>query len=240
MNASQLGAALLPPLLMGLFGGTHCVTMCGSVSTLLCAGRSGSVASAPRYALAYNVGRVASYTAFGLVAGALGTLRFGVPLDIVRFALRGLAALCMLTVGLHLLGMPSFVKALESVGAPLWRRVAPLARALLPLRTPWHALAAGGLWALMPCGLLYGALALAVGADSPVEGAAMMAAFGVGTLPVMLSLGVLAGRVVQAFARTWVRRLAGGVVLAFGLWSTVGLASQARLGPSAHACCPHR
>ena len=233
-----MSTLVVSALLMGLFGGAHCITMCGGVSSLLCAGRP---SPSSRYALAYNAGRVASYTLLGLVAGALGTLPFGMPMDVVRFALRALAAICMLTVGLHLVGLPSFVKALERAGTPVWRRVAPLARRLLPLRTPWHALAAGGLWALMPCGLLYGALALAASAESPALGATTMAAFGLGTLPVMLAVGFVAGRVAQAFARTWVRRCAGALVLAFGVWSTAGLAGQLGLpGAHAHACCPRR
>ena len=190
---------IVPALLMGVFGGAHCVAMCGGVSSMLCSGgqdkRQGRSSG---YSLAYNAGRVASYTLLGLVVGALGTLDLGLPMDVLRFGLRALAAVCMLTVGLHLIGLPSFVKALESVGAPLWRRVAPLARRLLPLRSPWHALAAGGLWALMPCGLLYGALALAASAESAAMGAATMGAFALGTVPVMLTVGVLAHRVVQA------------------------------------------
>ncbi len=231
-----MSTLVVSALLMGVFGGAHSVAMCGGVSSLLCTGQR---SPSPRYSLAYNAGRVASYALLGLAAGALGTLSFGLPMDVVRFALRALAAMCMLTVGLHLIGLPSFVKALERVGEPVWRRVAPFARRLLPLRTPWHALAAGGLWALMPCGLLYGALALAMSAESPALGAMTMAAFGLGTLPVMLAVGLLAGRVVQAFARRWVRRSAGALVLAFGLWSTAGLAGQVGLtGGHAHACCP--
>jgi len=231
-----MSTLVVSALLMGVFGGAHCVAMCGGVSSLLC---SGQPSPSSRYSLAYNAGRVASYTLLGLAAGALGSSSFGLPTDGVRFGLRALAALCMLTVGLHLVGLPSFVKLLERAGSPLWRRVAPLARRLLPLRTPWHALAAGGLWAFMPCGLLYGALALAASAGAPALGAMTMAAFGLGTLPVMLAVGLVAGRVVGAFARTWVRRSAGAVVLAFGLWSTAGLASQVGLtGASTHACCP--
>ncbi|MDF2697997.1 MAG: Heavy-metal-associated domain protein, partial [Labilithrix sp.] len=154
-----MSALVISGLLMGLFGGAHCVTMCGGVSSVLCAG-SGRTS---RYAFAYNAGRIASYTALGLVAGALGTLTF--ELGFLRFALRVLAALCMLSVGLHLLGMPSFVKTLEAFGAPIWRRVAPAAKRLLPLRTPMQAFAAGLLWAFMPCGLLYGAMALAMSAS---------------------------------------------------------------------------
>lgn len=242
--------------LMGLFGGVHCVAMCGGVVSVLCsaaprcptaqaASKSSPLSTAP-YWLAYNGGRVASYTLLGALFGTLGTLSTGVfPLDAVRFGLRGVAALCMLAVGLHLAGLPSIVKALESLGAPLWRRLSPLTKRFLPLRTPWHALLLGMVWGLMPCGLLYGALALAASAESPATGAATMAAFGAATLPVMLTMSAVAQSVSRWLARVWVRRMAGAAVLVFGLWSTAGVAQQAGVGDlfglaPHHHCCPTR
>ena len=244
---------------MGLFGGVHCVAMCGGVVGVLCSaaprcpsaalgsGSSASRLSQMPYWLAYNGGRIASYTLLGALFGTLGTLSTGVfPLEGFRFALRGLAALCMLAVGLHLAGLPSVIRGVEAIGAPLWRKVSPLTRRFLPLRTPWHALVLGGLWGLMPCGLLYGALALSASAESPAIGAMTMAAFGLATLPVMLTMGAVAQSVTRWLARLWVRRLAGAVVLAFGLWSTAGVAAQSGIGEvfglaaSKRHCCPTR
>lgn len=247
--------------LMGLFGGVHCVAMCGGVVGVLCSAAprcgtamasagSGSARSRWRrasYAVAYNGGRVASYAALGGLFGALGSLSTGVfPLDGVRFALRALAALCMLAVGLHLAGLPSIVKRLESLGAPLWARLAPVAKRFVPLRTPWHAFGLGAVWGLMPCGLLYGALALAASTGSASLGATTMLAFGAATLPVMLTMSALAETLSRLMSRVWLRRAAGAVVLAFGLWSTAGVAAQtgvaAAFGLSAgpHSCCPKR
>jgi sulfite exporter TauE/SafE len=252
-----LSPLVVSAFLMGLFGGVHCVAMCGGVGGVLCsaaprcpsagAAREGSPLRTAPYWLAYNGGRVASYTLLGLLFGALGTLSTGVfPLDTVRFGLRAVAALCMLAVGLHLAGLPSGIKALESLGAPLWRRLSPFTKRFVPLRTPWHALVVGALWGLMPCGLLYGALALAASAESPAIGATTMAAFGLATLPVMLTMSAVAQTVSRWLARAWVRRAAGAVVLAYGLWSTAGVASQAGisaalgLGPAHRHCCPTR
>jgi sulfite exporter TauE/SafE len=98
----------------------------------------------------------------------------------------------------------------------------------------------------MPCGLLYGALALAASAESPAAGATTMAAFGLATLPVMLTMGAVAQGVTRWLARLWVRRVAGAIVLAFGLWSTAGVAAQAGVGEvfglttARHHCCPTR
>ena len=251
--------------LMGLFGGVHCVAMCGGVVGVLCsaaptcgtamsmgtgAADGGATRSRWRrasYAVAYNGGRVASYVALGALFGSLGSLSTGVfPLDGVRFALRALAALCMLAVGLHLAGLPSFVKRLESLGAPLWRRLSPLAKRFIPLRTPWHAFGLGAVWGLMPCGLLYGALALAASSSSASLGATTMLAFGAATLPVMLTMSTVAQTVSRLMSRVWLRRAAGALILAFGLWSTAGVAAQtgvsAAFGLSAgpHSCCPKR
>ncbi len=108
---------------------------------------------------------------------------------------------------------------------------------LLPLRTPMQAFAAGLLWAFMPCGLLYGAIALAMSASSPLLGAAtMVAAVGLGTLPVMLAVGLLTRRVVGAFARGWVRRSAGAVISPVA--SSRRRASPVRWGSEAHAASP--
>lgn len=234
---------------MGLLGGAHCVAMCGGVVGVLCSAAPRCAAATTkqtRYWLAYNGGRIASYSLLGLLFASLGTLFAGTAVfEGFRYALRAVAALCMLFVGLHLMGLPSIVGRIESIGAPLWRRLSPLAKRLLPLRSPWHAVVLGGVWGLMPCGLLYGALVLAASAETPLMGAATMAAFGIGTLPVMIAMTAIASSVARALARGWVRRAAGCVVLGFGLFSTAGVLSQTGaaealgLVSAPHHCCPH-
>jgi sulfite exporter TauE/SafE len=235
---------VISALLMGLFGGVHCVAMCGGVVGVLCSAAPGSCGarqhgeSTAPFWLAYHAGRLGSYALLGLVFGSASSLApGGLPLDAVRYALRVVAALCMLAVGLHLMGLPSMVSGAERLGGALWRRVAPLTTRLLPLRRPRQAFALGGLWGLMPCGLLYGALALAASADSSARAAEIMAAFGLGTLPIMLTMSALAATVARWLARAWVRRAAGVVVLAFGLWSTAGVAQQVGLASTPHHCC---
>jgi sulfite exporter TauE/SafE len=231
-------AITLSALLMGLFGGAHCVGMCGGVVGILC----GAAPREARYTVLYNLGRVGAYTLLGLVFGALGTLSTGLfPLAEIRVVLRAIAAICMLLVGLHLAGFATPANKLEAIGAPIWRLVSPLTRRLLPVRSPRHAVALGALWGLMPCGMIYAALALATSAGTPAHGAATMAAFGAGTLPVMLAMGAMAQKIAALLARVWVRRLAGAVVLAFGLYSSAGAAAQAGLGAPlglSHECCP--
>lgn len=219
MNLSLLGVALG----MGLLGSTHCVTMCGGLTSTLC--------GPLRRTLAFHASRVLTYALLGGLVAAAGA--WPTAIAPARFALRVLAALCLLTVGLHLAGLPSSVTLLESIGVPLWRRVAPVARRFVPLRTTTGALVAGALWAFVPCGLLYGALVLAASAGSFLEGAVTMLSFAVGTLPALVGVAVFARRLGRA--SPWVRRAAGTLVLALGVWNTTGLAREA-LGTAPPGC----
>jgi sulfite exporter TauE/SafE len=247
MNTPTL---LVSGLLMGLFGGTHCIAMCGGIVGVVCGGATkcptsnvSTLARVP-FALAYNAGRIGSYALVGLGAGAFGSVvAFDPRLDFVRFALRTVAALSLLAVGLHLVGLPSMVDRAAALGTPLWRRLAPLARRLLPLERPSQALALGALWGLMPCGLLYGAIALAASAASPAMGAATMAAFGLGTLPVMLTMSSIAWIAGRRLVGHHARRAAGVLVLGFGIFATLGVARQVGVGSlfgpaTPHHCCP--
>jgi sulfite exporter TauE/SafE len=243
MMMMSIFATVGSALLMGLFGGAHCAVMCGGVSSILCTPRlspNASKKSKNSFTFLFNAGRIAGYTALGAVVASASQLPLPPAVfDTVRFGFRVVAALCMLTVGLHLVGLPSFTKKIESIGGPLWQRLAPIAKRLIPLRRRSHALLAGGLWAFMPCGLLYAALALSASATSITEGALTMLAFGLGTLPVMAGLGLVYGRLLAAKGAV-LRRAAGGIVLAFGLWSTIGVAQEATAPKRNHACCAHR
>jgi hypothetical protein len=112
------------------------------------------------------------------------------------------------------------------MGTWLWQRIQPLTGGLLPADTLPRALALGLLWGWLPCGLVYGILLTAVMAGNPLNGAAIMLAFGLGTLPNLLFAG-LAWRRVSGLTRARpVRVAAGGLVLGFGLY---GLANAASL-----------
>jgi uncharacterized protein len=225
-------AQLAAVFMVGLLGGAHCAGMCGGIVAALTVRMPGE---RPRRSLtlAYNAGRIATYAAAGALAGGAGSLALladGVlP---VQVALYVLAQLMLLALGLYLLGVPRWIAVFERAGARLWRRVHPYARALFPVRTPARALAVGALWGFVPCGLVYSVLATAMLLGSAANGALVMAAFGLGTLPALLA----AGEVLPALERwrrsPWARRAAGGAVIAFGL---AGLAGAAHLDPLAGA-----
>lgn len=183
----SLGAALL----MGAAGSPHCMAMCGAISAAfgLSAAREHPIA----VPLCASVGRVLGYAALGGLVGSLGlgaSAWLQQPAGIV--VLRVLAALTLALVGLQLAGFWQPLDQIARIGAPLWRRLQPLSRRLLPIDTPAKALAFGLLWGLLPCGLVYGMLALTIGFASPVQSALFMGAFGLGTLPAMLGLAAAA------------------------------------------------
>ena len=78
---------------------------------------------------------------------------------------------------------------IENIRSVLWRRIEPLAKKVIPIRSISHALIAVILWGWLPCGLVYSALFLAMSANSISQGALIMWSFGIGTFPVLLGLG---------------------------------------------------
>ncbi len=223
-----VAATALAAFALGLAGSTHCVLMCGGVVGVLCAGLP--VEARPRplpYLLAYNLGRIGSYTVAGLLAGGLGAIAQGLwPVAGAQLALKAVAGALMLGAGLYLAGVWPLFARLEALGAPLWERLRPAAQALLPVRSPRHALALGALWGWLPCGLVYTALALALSAGSASAGALTMLAFGLGTLPMLLAMSAAAGALSSLVRRTPVRRAVGLALGVMGVLSLVAVCQQ--------------
>lgn len=216
-------SSYLALFLIGLLGGTHCIGMCGGIVGALSMGAG----SRPALHLAYNAGRIVSYTVAGAIAGALGgaslALSGQLPVRIVLFVL---ANLMLVALGLYLMGATRSLAFTERFGQKLWRHLQPLSRRFLPARTVAQAFPLGLVWGWLPCGLVYSALVTALTSGSALRGAGMMLAFGVGTLPTLMLAGLLAVRLNEYVAKPVVRFTAGLLVLAFGLW---GLFAAIRL-----------
>ncbi len=224
-------ALALSALLMGLAGSPHCVAMCGAA----CAGIAGRCGGGQpqRALLALHLGRLASYAAGGAVAaagvGALGVIAQWSP------ALRPLwtrVHAAALGLGLWLLWHGRQPAFLENLGRGTARELAAAGvpggtAAGQPMFGPGDrggrsglgkAAAAGSLWLAWPCGLLHSALVMAALGNGALGGAAIMAAFAVGT-SVGLWLGPALWWRVGAPGAGWLA--GGGAVRLAGL----GLAS---------------
>ena len=202
------------PLALALGGfasGLHCAGMCGGIAAGFTLVRKEELW---KRQLAFNAGRITSYAAAGALAGALGSAgayaAAALPMQSLLYLF---ASAFALLAGVHVMGVAFPLSRFERVGLPVWRRIQPLAVRLLPARTLPQSYAAGLAWGWLPCGLVYGALAAAVFAGGPAQGALAMAAFGIGTLPWLLFAGVAAARL-----RAWtgLRRAGGGLLIALG------------------------
>jgi sulfite exporter TauE/SafE len=206
--------------LVGLLGGTHCVGMCGGIVGALSMGGPARLS----LHLAYNLGRILSYATAGAIVGALGGLSLALSGQLpLRLALYVLANLMLIALGFYLMGVTRALAFTERIGQNLWQRIQPLTRRFVPARTPLQALPLGLLWGWLPCGLVYSALATALTSGSAVNGALLMLAFGLGTLPNLLLAGFLLARLQHLVQHRAVRLVAGLLVAGFGVWGLFGV-----------------
>ncbi|RLJ63560.1 sulfite exporter TauE/SafE family protein [Sulfurisoma sediminicola] len=210
-------SVFLSLFIVGFLGGGHCVGMCGGIVGALALQGDGTGPRWPLH-LAYNAGRIASYAIAGAIVGALGSLTVVAgPTLPLRQGLYLLASLMLVAMGLYLIGMTGSLAWLERAGQGIWRRIQPLTARFLPVRGVAQALPLGLLWGWLPCGLVYSALVSALATGSPAKGAAVMLAFGLGTLPNLLLAGYVFARF-RGFAQARAVRLASGLlVLGFGV-----------------------
>jgi uncharacterized protein len=203
----------------GLLGGVHCAGMCGGIVGTLALQSRGPLLARQ---LGFNAGRIASYVAAGTVFGlAGGFAQMAGPVVTVQAAMFAAANALMVLLGLYVAGWGVAMQRFEAVGARLWRRVQPVARTFLPIDSPRRAIAAGVLWGWVPCGLVYSMLALAMASGSAHDGAFVMLAFGLGTLPNLLAAGMAAQKLFAIRRAPWVRRAAGLLIVVLG---AIGLA----------------
>jgi len=185
----------------------HCVPMCGPFVLM----QAGNAVEGPllrrlagAFLLRYQLGRLTTYVGLGGAAGAAG----GWIEDALRWPaalLLGIAALAFLLQAAARL-MPFQAALLASLSRPLADIVVPLAA-----RRP-GGFRLGLLLGLLPCGFLYAALAAASATGSLLGGASAMAAFGAGTVPALVVIG-LAGRAALGRWRTKAAPLLTGLFL---------------------------
>jgi uncharacterized protein len=213
---------LLPAVfLAGFFGSGHCLGMCGPIVVLLESPHDQPTAlNGMLRRLLYNAGRLLFYVLLGMVAGALGVVLTRIAgIESGLSWLRILAGLLVIALGLNLLFDLRLLSLLEKSGALVWRRLAPLARYVLPISTPPRALVAGFIWGALPCGLVYSSVAIAASSGSATSGALIMLVFWLGTLPALLVAGASARKLAAWVRRRVLRRLTGLLLIGIGLFA---------------------
>lgn len=214
-----------------LLGSLHCVGMCGPFvgvySGAVC-GSSSHGGKGPAGHLAYHGGRLLTYVALGAAAGGLGA-----AVNFV-FDSRGWVEMAALGTSCVLIASGFFAFLPDSFRLRFFRRgltrlgQAPAAkRVLLRIGTAPRVVRGGTLGLLtplLPCGWLYAFALVAGGSGGVLSGMAVMAVFWAGTVPALLGLGVLIGKV-SVRLRSRLPAILGAVWIVVGL---LGLVSRAQ------------
>lgn len=209
-------ALLLAAFAMGFFGSPHCLGMCGGLVTAFgLSMRDASAGKRRRLVATYHIGRLLSYALLGVIAGLIGTAVLA-PLMVGNSLPRILLGMVLVFIGMIMLGAPILNK-LERLGMRFWQALSPLRQKVFPLTTYPRALSAGLLWGFLPCGLVYGALAMAVVGHSVTTGAVLMFAFGLGTVPMLVATGETVGWLQKQIGRFRLRQLNGAIMVLSGL-----------------------
>jgi sulfite exporter TauE/SafE len=213
---------------LGLLGGLHCVAMCSGLQRVAVHGLGGPP-SAPGLTatitvrtialqavdtgrgrpllaiglpqaddLAFHATRVLGYAALGAAVGSGSwLLRWGADVLPLMRPLWGALNLGLLALGLALLVLGRQPAWIDALGVRAWRAGGARLAESVGRRRPWLA---GAAWALVPCGLLYSALAAAALASNPLRGALAMLAFGAGTAVHLLGAQWLLNRLTHGCA----------------------------------------
>lgn len=186
----------LVAFVMGVFSSLHCIGMCGSIIGTLTLSLKPEIRKHKKtlltYVFNYNAGRIVSYTLAGLIVGfaeAILSAPFG--LQHGHRLLQLFSALIMIGAGLYIAGWFPRFAYIEKGGVFIWKKLEPFGRKLIPVKSRIHAFLFGMIWGWLPCGLVYAALALAASTGDAQRSAFTMLAFGLGTLPSIVGLGIM-------------------------------------------------
>ena len=208
-------ALFLAAFSMGLFGSPHCLGMCGGIVTAF--GLSMQHVSDSKkngLILTYHLGRLISYALLGLIASLVGVAIFQSIMS--NSAPRIVLGAVLVLIGLAMLGLPLF-NQLEKFGMRFWQSLAPIRKKVFPIDSFGKALVAGLLWGFLPCGLVYGALMMAIAGNNIATGAALMFVFGLGTMPMLIATQKTVGMLQSSIKNFRLRQINGVIMMLSGL-----------------------
>ncbi len=221
MTLSLLSAAIL----IGLMGAGHCATMCGATTLALVARNP----ERPRQPLAAHAGRILTYAALGALAAMLttATTRF-LRNDVLQTAWFLIPNLLLILSAIYLMGFRQAYAPVESFGRKIWRGLDGVRLFATAKGGMSGDLLRGAVWGMLPCGMVYSAIGLAVLAVDPLGAAIVMTAFGVSTMPVLLALGLLSKSAVAKLQTPRVRAGLGVALLLLAVWNVTLIPARIR------------
>jgi len=236
----EFSSSYLVAFVMGLFSSMHCIGMCGSIIGTLTLSLSPDIRNNKAlllpFVLNYNLGRITSYTLAGGLAGLVGMLMI-MPFGELHGhrILQLLSALVMMGAGLYIAGWFPRFAYIEKIGVYFWKKIEPFGRKLIPVKTHTQAYLFGIVWGWLPCGLVYSALALASTAGDVAKSALLMLAFGAGTLPAVMGVGIMTNILTRLSRTQRFKQLIGLFMIVLALLAALPwLNPMAFIHPQAH------
>ena len=216
---------LLAVFLGALVSGWHCALMCGGIAAAI---ERPTALETPLRAkselfylqLVMHLGRVTTYAVLGAIAAWIGIVVWQQSIIPIQRPLFALTSAILILMGIRLLRVGSSKRLISSKWlstkiATYWSKYLGQ-MASRPSR--WFS---GMLWGLLPCGLVYSVLPLAFLSGDVATGAALMFAFGLGTLPNLLLISTFSAALTQFGQSVWVRYFAAVLLFTaagFGLY----------------------
>ena len=196
----------------GLLGSAHCLGMCAGISGLFAAG-GGMVSFKAQLtrSVAYNSGRVLSYALLGIAVATVGSTVVD-ALPVLATPVRLASGAMIIVIGLQVAFNWRLLSSIELAGSVIWKRLAPFAAGMIPATSNTRAVGLGLIWGWLPCGLVYSVLLIAATTRTPSHGGLVMVAFGLGTMPAMISTGLGAAKLATFMNRN---RLGAGLLIVF-------------------------
>lgn len=220
----------------GLLGSSHCIGMCGAFAITIGMGAP-TLGANVRRQLLYSLGRICTYSFAGAVAGTLGRKLQSLPIDMfpMQTALALVAGGLLVIQGAYSAGLLPRIVHRNHVGSCPSHT---LFRTFLTGSGWLNAFLAGLLTGFLPCGLVYAYLVLAAGTGSVGHGAAIMALFGSGTIPLMVLAGAGAS-LLSLVTRARLLRVAACCVIITGILTiSRGIGWARPADPSSSPVCP--
>lgn len=168
---------------LGLFGSLHCIGMCGPLALGV-----NKLAAGNQYinSLLYNFGRVITYSILGLIFGLIGEAFAIAGLQRIFSIIAGIVLIILFIISLDLEQLLYKIPAMKkSLG-----KLSSFVQRIYQNEWAHNPLIFGLANGLLPCGLVYLAIAGSLTAESIVEGILFMAVFGLATIPILFVLMV--------------------------------------------------
>jgi sulfite exporter TauE/SafE len=230
----DFNASYLVAFAMGLISSLHCIGMCGSIIGTLSLSLPAEIrenkAKLFSFVLNYNIGRITSYALAGALIGLLQTL-LNLPFANGQGhrVLQLLSATVMTSAGLYIAGWFPRFAYIERIGSKFWKKIEPFGRKLIPVKNRFHAFLFGMVWGWLPCGLVYAALALAATSGNSLRSSLTMFAFGLGTLPAVIGIGIITTTLTRLSRMKNFRQMVGLFMITLALFSAMPWLNPMRL-----------